>query len=45
MLWFLAASATPLYTYDTRGKSYLEARHWYGDTDFGTKVEFHHLQV
>ena len=24
VLWFLASSAAPLYTYDTRGKSYLE---------------------
>jgi len=40
VLWFLASSATPLYTYDTRGKSYLEARHWSDDAILGGRAFF-----
>jgi len=31
VLWFKNDSAKPIYTYDTRGKSYLDARHWSDD--------------
>lgn len=31
VLWFKNDSAKPIYTYDTRGKSYLSARHWSDD--------------
>jgi len=31
VLWFKNKSTSPLYTYDTRGKSHTEARHWSDD--------------
>ena len=43
VLWFKGDSRSPIYTYDTRGKSHDQARHWSNGTILDGRAFFRYV--